>query len=254
MTRIERHRPPRDPSPADFNGTGEAERLRHELVANMAHTLHAPLNAIIGFADLLREEQAGPLEARQKEFIDHIASSGRALLTMVDDILDLARLQAGTIVLQPGPADMRDVVQASIRSLHGAAKAKGVKLESAVDPALREHVVVDAGRLRQALRSFLLTAIQFTPEGGRIAVRALVETETSLRLEVEDLGAGIERSILRDLFAARRPEVRRGEVELGLALTRALVEAQGGRVEICSSMGEGSIFSAVLPRRPAKMT
>jgi signal transduction histidine kinase len=289
MTRIDRHRPPRVPAPADFEAESpratapeepaprakrrdvenelqnrvlelearnerlqQAQRLRHELVANMAHELHAPINAVIGFAELLREEQAGPLEARQKEFIGNIASSGRSLLAMINDILDLARLQAGMIDFRPALVDMKDLLHAAVRPLLGAVKAKRLKIESTVDPALRENVVVDAGRLRRALRAFLSVAIKFTPEGGKIAVRALVETEASLRLEVEDLGAGVERSVLRDLFAARRPEARSGEVELCLALTRALVEAQGGRIEICSAMGEGSIFSAVLPRRPAR--
>ena len=276
MNRIERHCPPKaftaleeptssskrldmvdrlQPELLESNArnerTPQSQRLQPELIANLARELHSPLNAIIGFAQLLREEQAGPLEARQIEFIDNIESSGRTLFTLLNDILDLARIKAGMIDFRPALVDLDDVLRSAIRALHSIAGAKRLRIESTVDPALRENVAVDAGRLRQALRSFLLTTIKFTPEGGKIAVRALVETETSFRLEVEDLGAGIERTILRDLFEGRRPEARHGEVELGLALTRALIEAQGGRIEICSSMGEGSILVAVLPRRPA---
>jgi two-component system cell cycle sensor histidine kinase PleC len=221
----------------------------HEILVNMSHELRTPLNAIIGFADLLREEQAGPVDAQQKDFLDTVAASGRGLLAMINDVLDLARLQAGMIDLHPAPIDLEDVFQSAIRSLRGPAAAKQLKVESIVDPTLRESVTIDGVRLRQALRAFLANAIRFAAEGGTIAIRARAEKEAWLRLEVVD-GAGIDRMVLQHLSDGRRTESRHGEVDLGLALARGLIEAMGGRIESCSAMCEGSVLSGVLPCRP----
>jgi signal transduction histidine kinase len=221
----------------------------HELLVNMSHDLRTPLNAIIGFADLLREEQAGPVEAQQKDFLDTVAASGRGLLAMINDVLELARLQAGMIDLHPAPIDLEDVFRSAIRGLRGPAAARQLTVESIVDPALHESVMIDGVRLRQALRAFLTNAIRFAAEGGTIAIRARPEKEAWLRLEVEDR-AGIDRMVLQHLFDGRKTESRHAEVDLGLALTRGLIEAMGGRIDTCSAMGEGSVLSGVLPCRP----
>jgi signal transduction histidine kinase len=221
----------------------------HALIVNMSHELRTPLNAIIGFADLLREEQAGPVDAQQKDFLDTVAASGRGLLAMINDVLDLARLQAGMIDLHPAPIDLEDIFRSAIRGLRGPAAAKQLKVELIVDPTLRESVMIDGVRLRQALRAFLANAIRFAAEAGTITIRARAEKEACLRLEVVD-SAGIDQMVLQNLFDGRRTDSRHGEVDLGLALARGLIEAMGGRIDTCSAMCEGSVLSALLPCRP----
>jgi PAS domain S-box-containing protein len=233
----------------------EASRMKSEFLANMSHELRTPLNAIIGFAELLVDGKVPVASPQHHEFLDDILSSGRHLLQLINDILDLAKVEAGKLDLRPEPVRLSRLVGEVVALLRTQAAARRVKI-SAVEDASVEHAVLDPARFRQVLFNYLSNAIKFTGEGGAVAVRTLaVPNDTTLfRLEVQDTGIGIAREDVDRLFVDFEQldagaSKRHGGTGLGLALTRRLVEAQGGRVGVESSLGLGSTFFALLPRR-----
>ncbi len=230
----------------------EASRLKSEFLANMTHELRTPLNAIIGFTEVVYDGVAGPVSERQKEYLADVLGSARHLLQLIDDLLDLSRIEAGRLRFLPQPVDVREAAQEVLDSLVPVAEAKRIrcKLETAPVPG---EVILDPRRLQQVVYNYLSNALKFTPEDGCVTVRVGAEGEHHLRLEVEDTGIGIPSEDIGRLFtnfqqleAARTK--KHGGTGLGLALTRRLVEAQGGRVGVESTPGQGSRFFAVLPR------
>jgi PAS domain S-box-containing protein len=231
----------------------EASRLKSEFLANMSHELRTPLNGIIGFAELLHDGRAGPVAADQKEYLGDILSSGQHLLQLINDVLDLSKVEAGRLEFRPELVDLPRLVGEVLGVLRTAIASRAIRVESHIDPGLTD-VVLDASRFKQVLYNYLSNAIKFTPEGGRIVVRSLPEPGTSaFRLEVEDTGPGIAPQDIGRLFVefqqldAGAPKGH-GGTGLGLALTKRLVEAQGGAVGVTSTAGQGSVFYAVLPR------
>jgi signal transduction histidine kinase len=231
----------------------EANRLKSEFLASMSHELRTPLNAIIGFAELLHDRRIDPGSPQQHEFIGNILASGRHLLQLINDVLDLARVEAGKLELRPTPVVIGELVAEVVAILRNQAAARLMRVTTEVDPGLVD-LVLDAGRFKQVLYNYLSNAIKYGHEGGRIAVRVLAPDPDTLRLEVEDEGPGIAPADLGRLFVEfQQLESGLGRrspgTGLGLALTRRLVEAQGGTVGVKSNPGEGSVFHAVLPRR-----
>ncbi|MBV8035340.1 PAS domain S-box protein [Roseateles sp.] len=233
----------------------ESSRLKSLFLANMSHELRTPLNAVIGFSELLIMDRQPPDAARQREWLQHIASSGRHLLNMINDVLDLSKIEAGKLDFHPAPVDLPALVDDVLATVAVLAEQRGLHLESAIAPELHD-LVLDAARLKQVLLNYLSNAIKFTPGGGRIALRMLGEGPRLWRLEVEDSGIGIPPDRIGQLFVEFQQlddglAKQHQGTGLGLALTRRLVEAQGGRVGVYSQPGQGSCFYAVLPRRPA---
>jgi PAS domain S-box-containing protein len=231
----------------------QASRLKSEFLSNMSHELRTPLNAIIGFSELLCDGKVETSSAQQREFLGYILTSGRHLLQLVNDILDLSKVEAGKMEFRPEPVDVPRVIEEIVSLLRTIASRKRLRLETSVD-AVVERVVLDPGRLKQVLYNYLSNALKFTPEGGRIAVRVRSETSETFRLEVEDTGPGIEaRDVGRLFIEFQQLDATLGKKHpgtgLGLALTRRIVEAQGGSVGVDSVPGEGSRFHAILPRR-----
>jgi PAS domain S-box-containing protein len=233
----------------------EANRLKSEFLANMSHELRTPLNAIIGFAEIMQDGRVGPLADDHKEYIGDILVSARHLLQLINDVLDLSKIEAGRMEFRPEPIDLeklvgevRDVVRTLISRKH-------LQLETVIDAQLND-IVIDPAKLKQVLYNYLSNAIKFTAEGGRVVVRATAENPAFFRMEVEDNGVGIKADDLRNLFVEFQqldsPLTKRYQgTGLGLALTRRIVEAQSGRVGVDSEPGRGSLFYAVLPRHPA---
>jgi PAS domain S-box-containing protein len=230
----------------------QASRLKSEFLANMSHELRTPLNAIIGFAELLYDGKVGPVAPEQKEFLGDILGSSRHLLQLINDVLDLSKVEAGKMEFHPervDPATLLTEVRDILRSI---AAGKRIAVESQIEPGLGQ-VVVDPGKLKQVLYNYLSNALKFTPDEGRVTIRILSEDPDHFRLEVEDTGIGIEAPDLKRLFAEFQQldasaGKRYGGTGLGLALTKRLVEAQGGRVWARSVPGNGSTFYATLPR------
>jgi len=236
----------------------EATRMKSEFLANMSHELRTPLNAIIGFTELLHDERVGSVTADQKECLADVLTSSKHLLQLINDVLDLSKVEAGKMDFHPEPVDLGKVVGEVRDIVRAIAAKKRIVVTSELQPGLDE-VVIDAGKLKQVLYNFISNALKFTPADGRVVVRVAPEGASDFRIEVEDSGIGIRPEDVPRLFVefqqldASASKAHAG-TGLGLALTRRIVEAQGGRVGVRSRPGQGSLFFAVLPRVNSEST
>jgi len=232
----------------------EASRLKSEFLANMSHELRTPLNAVIGFAEMMHDGKAGPVSAMQVEFLDDILTSSRHLLQLINDVLDLSKVEAGKIDVRPERVDLSALILEVNGILRSMSAQKQIEVTMYVDPDVGT-VVVDPGKLKQVLYNFLSNALKFTPDTGRVHVRALASGATDFQVQVEDTGVGISADDMARLFVEFQQldssvAKKYPGTGLGLALTRRLVEAQGGRVSARSEVGRGSMFVVILPRAP----
>jgi signal transduction histidine kinase/DNA-binding response OmpR family regulator/HAMP domain-containing protein len=228
-----------------------ASAYKSQFLANMSHELRTPMNAIIGFSELLTDDDVPVAPAQQKEFVGYILESGRHLLRLINDVLDLSKVEAGKLEFRPEPFKVEPTVHELLAIMKTTAATRRVRVHAALDPAVSE-VVLDPARFKQVLYNFLSNALKFTAEGGKVEVRVMPEGPDRFRLEVEDNGAGIKPDDLERLFVEFQQvgaeAKKQGGTGLGLALTKRLVEAQGGTVGVRSTPGQGSVFHAILPR------
>jgi PAS domain S-box-containing protein len=228
----------------------EATRLKSQFLANMSHELRTPLNAIIGFAELLQSRAIPADSPKNEEFLGYIGASGRHLLQLINDVLDLSKVEAGKLEFFPEEVDLAALIKEVNDILHSTTQGNGIEVSVEVDPAL-PVLRLDPGRLKQVLFNYLSNAIKFTAEGGRVTVRARLEGAAHVRIEVEDTGIGIAAADLPRLFSEFQQldaglDKQHQGTGLGLALTRRLIEAQGGQVGVTSELGRGSVFFVVL--------
>jgi PAS domain S-box-containing protein len=235
-----------------------ANLAKSNFLANMSHELRTPLNAIIGFSELLEDRTFGELNERQQRYVTNVLSGGRHLLQLVNDILDLAKIEAGRLLLEPEPIDLGLLLQDMQRGLEPLAAAK----HQTMTVELGENVptlTADRGKVKQILYNLLSNAIKFTKDGGRIGMRASparsADGAGQVRVSVWDTGIGIAAEDLHRIFLefeqldstyARQQQ----GTGLGLGLTRRLVEAHGGHITAESVVGQGSTFTFVLPAMP----
>jgi signal transduction histidine kinase len=230
----------------------QANRLKSEFLANMSHELRTPLNAIIGFSSLLHAGRVGPLTDTQVEYLGDVLLSSRHLLQLINDVLDLAKVEAGKTELQLENVDLARVASEARDILRGLAAEKRIDLTIDVAPEL-PAVRADARLLKQILYNYLSNAIKFTPDRGKVQLRIRPASGASFVIEVEDSGIGIDADDLQRLFVEFQ-QLDSSSVKqypgsgLGLALTKRIVEAQGGTVGVVSVLGKGSTFRAELPR------
>lgn len=233
----------------------EALRLKDEFLANVSHELRTPLNAIIGRAESLGELLYGDLTERQARAIHGIEQSGRHLLALINDILDLSRCEAGQFELSCGPVDVATLVGFSLQLIADSAQARQIGIESEIDPVLT-HIVGDERRLRQILVILLANAVKFTPVGGSVELRVRGDAAGGrAEFTISDTGIGIAAADIGRLF---QPFVQLnsglareyGGVGLGLALVARLAKLHGGSVQVESEPGQGSRFTIVLPWLP----
>ena len=230
----------------------EANRLKSEFLANMSHELRTPLNAIIGFSELLVDGKVGPTTPKQKEFLNDVLVSSRHLLKLINDVLDLSKVEAGKMEFRPEPVDLAVLVNEVSDSLRALAATKHLEVTTAIDATV-QTVLVDRSKLKQVLYNYASNAIKFTGDGGTIAIRVKPESTDEFRVEVTDSGVGIRQEDLRHLFVEFQQldsttGKRYAGTGLGLALTKRILEAQGGRYGVDSVPGQGSTFFAVLPK------
>ncbi|MBN8610570.1 MAG: response regulator [Deltaproteobacteria bacterium] len=231
----------------------EASRMKSEFLANMSHELRTPLNSILGFSDLLAREEVGALSDEQRDFVSDIHASGKHLLRLINDVLDLSKVEAGKLELHPEATRMSTVLAEVTSVLMPISRERGIRIDQTV-ASDAEALHLDPGRLKQVLYNFLSNAIKFSPEGGTVAVEVRCEGPAAFRISVRDRGPGIAPADLERLFVefeqldSGRSKSHAG-TGLGLALTRRLVEAQGGSVGVESTLGQGSTFYAILPLR-----
>lgn len=249
--RVEQFRKAMAEAQEEARRSQEANRLKSEFLASMSHELRTPLNAIVGFSELLHDGIVGPVTARQKEYLRDVLASAEHLLSLINDVLDLAKVEAGKLDFRPREVDVGDVIQEVVSILRPLAVAKRIQVDVEIRAELPQ-VVVDPSKLKQVLYNYLSNAIKFTPEAGRVKVGACLDGAVQFRIEVKDNGVGVRAEDLGKLFSEFQqldPEVAKQYpgTGLGLALTKRIVEAQGGRVGVQSTPGTGSTFYAILP-------
>lgn len=230
-----------------------ASRLKDEFLASMSHELRTPLNAILGMSEVLQEQAYGPLNEKQIKAVGSIDESGRHLLALINDILDLSKIEAGKFQLEINPVSLEDVCQASLRFVKQIALKKRIRISSTFDAYGAERINADERRLKQILVNLLTNAVKFTPEGGAIGLEVHSNEElNAVQLTVWDTGIGIPPEQIDNLF---KPFIqldsslsRRYEgTGLGLALVHRMVEMHGGSIALESKMGQGSRFTVSLP-------
>ena len=229
----------------------ESNRLKSEFLANMSHELRTPLNSIIGFAELLHAGEVPADSPEHKEFLGDILNSGRHLLQLINDVLDLAKVEAGKLEFRAETVELGVLTAEVVAVVRSMAASKQIRVDIASDPTI-DRVTLDPARLKQVLYNYLSNAIKFTNEGGHVRVRVRREGTQMFRVEVEDDGIGIAESDLGRLFVEFQQldagaAKRHSGTGLGLALTKRIVEAQGGSVGVRSTPGRGSVFTVVLP-------
>ncbi|MBF0332634.1 MAG: hypothetical protein HQL40_03180 [Alphaproteobacteria bacterium] len=235
-------------------GAAEASsRAKSDFLANMSHELRTPLNAIIGFSDVIHSGVFGPIgNARYQEYVLNINQSGRHLLALINDILDLSKVEAGRVELHEEDLSIHDLVGACFRMVTEMVMQAGCLLVMEADeglPMLRG----DGRRLRQVLLNLLSNAVKFTPEGGRVSVRARIEADGGLAITVADTGTGIapdDIPLVMEEYGRGRSEVVRNRqgTGLGLPLSQRLVALHGGRLDLSSVLGQGTEVTFRLPK------
>ena len=229
----------------------ETNRLKSEFLANMSHELRTPLNAVIGFSELLVDEKPGQLNPRQKEYLGDILNSGRHLLQLINDVLDLSKVEAGKMELNPETFRIKTAIDEVCAIAGAIAQKKGIEVHTEVAAEL-DRVTLDQQKFKQVLYNLISNGIKFTNDGGRVDIAASVSDTNHFKLSVKDSGIGIKPEHLGRLFfefeqlesgASRRYE----GTGLGLALTQKIVERQDGVINVQSEVGKGSTFSVILP-------
>src|SRR6266851_1329654 len=228
-------------------------RHKSEFLANMSHELRTPLNAVIGFSEVLDDRMFGELNDKQAEYVRVILTSGRHLLSLINDILDLSKVEAGRMELDLGTFNLRIALENALTLIRERAMRHGLALDLTVDETLGD-VVADERKFKQVLLNLLSNAVKFTPEGGRIEVRA-VPTDGAVEISVSDTGIGIAPENQELIFEEFRQvggdyAHKREGTGLGLTLARRFVELHGGRIWVKSQPGHGSTFTFSIPGRP----
>jgi signal transduction histidine kinase len=226
-----------------------ASRHKSEFLANMSHELRTPLNAVIGFSDVLRDQMFGELNAKQMEYVDDIHTSGRHLLTLINDILDMSKIEAGRMDLQVSSFSLPEVLRNSVALLRERATRQGIALSLEVDPGI-DIIEADERLLKQVIFNLLSNALNFTERGGHVEVAARDQGD-QVAISVRDDGVGIapddQARIFLEFEQAGKSTVQEG-TGLGLALSRRFVELHGGRLTVDSAPGAGSTFTFTLPK------
>ena len=226
----------------------EANRAKSDFLASMSHELRTPLNAILGFSELLTEQLRQQLSERQQRYLGNIHDAGDHLLALVNDILDLSKVEAGRVELRPELISLATLFEPAAAAMQALADGRGVQL--VINASDGTPVWLDAGRVRQILLNLISNAVKFTPPGGLVEVHAALDGR-DLQLTVSDTGIGIPADRQDRIFGSfERPNEARSDAPgtgLGLALTKRLVELHGGTISFTSVVDQGTVFSVCLP-------
>jgi signal transduction histidine kinase len=220
-------------------------------LANMSHELRTPLNAILGFSQVLRERLFGELNEKQEGYVEDILSSGNHLLSLINDVLDLSKVEAGEVELDVAPFSLRESLERGVVMVRERAQNDGVQVSLAANPDV-DIVAGDERRIRQVIFNLLSNAVKFTPAGGAVDVCA-TQVNGEVRVSVADTGPGIaaeDRERIFEEFQQTEAGIEKREgTGLGLALSKRLVELHGGRIWVDGELGNGSTFVFTLPAR-----
>lgn len=235
-----------------FENLRQADKLKDEFLSVIGHELRTPLNAVLGFGSLLEDGIVGPLSDRQSEFVGKILNGADKMLTLIDDLLDYARMRAGKFDISLSETNFASLVDETVASFLPDAESRKIRVETAI--AVTESVCVDRRRIQQVLANLLSNAIKFTAEGGKILIRAYAE-DGKLITEVADNGIGIAPEDLPKIFTPFKQldmglTRKVGGVGLGLSISKALIEAHSGKMSVRSEIGKGSVFCFEIPQAP----
>jgi signal transduction histidine kinase len=226
-----------------------ASRHKSEFLANMSHELRTPLNAIIGFSEILAEKMFGDINEKQTEYLQDILESGRHLLSLINDILDLSKVEAGRMELELSAFDLPTAIDNALILVRERASRRGIGLGSTVDPRLG-MIGGDERKVKQVLLNLLSNALKFTPEGGRIDVGARLHDHVA-EVSVTDTGIGIapadQEAVFEEFRQVGAADKKAEGTGLGLALSRKFIELHGGKIWVKSQVGAGSTFTFTLP-------
>ena len=230
-----------------------ANRHKSEFLANMSHELRTPLNAIIGFSEVLQERLFGELNEKQAEYTSDILTSGQHLLSLINEILDLSKVEAGRMELELASFDLPLAIENARTFVRERAVKHGITLDVDIDDRLGDYVG-DERKIKQILLNLLSNAVKFTPEGGRISITAN-KTDNGAEISVSDTGIGIPPAEQPTIFEEFRQvggdyAHKKEGTGLGLTLAKKFVELHGGRIWVESEVGKGSTFTFTLPGRP----
>jgi GAF domain-containing protein len=228
-----------------------ASQHKSEFLANMSHELRTPLNAIIGFSEVLSERMFGELNEKQDEYLKDIHASGQHLLSLINDILDLSKIEAGKMDLELADFDLPMTIENALMLVRERAARRGIELHRTVDERLG-HIQADERKVRQVLLNLLSNAIKFTPEGGRIEVGAKA-VNGLIEVSVTDTGVGIapedQEAVFEEFRQVGTADKKVEGTGLGLALSRKFIELHGGKIWVKSHVGAGSTFTFTVPVR-----
>jgi signal transduction histidine kinase len=229
-----------------------ASRHKSEFLANMSHELRTPLNAIIGFTDVMLQEMFGALNAKQKEYLEDVRGSGTHLLTLINDILDLSKIEAGRVELELGEFSFAEAIENALTLVRERAARHGITLAADVSPDVG-HVTADERKVKQIVVNLLSNAVKFTPEGGWVGITARCHDD-HVEVAVRDTGIGIAPEDQDRVFeefqqVGKDPDRSREGTGLGLTLAKRFVELHGGRIWVQSEVGKGSTFTFTIPVR-----
>jgi signal transduction histidine kinase len=228
-----------------------ASQHKSEFLANMSHELRTPLNAIIGFSEVLSERMFGELNEKQEEYSKDIHASGQHLLSLINDILDLSKIEAGRMELELSDFHLPTALDSALTLVRERAGRRGIALQMNVDERLGQ-IQADERKVKQVLLNLLSNAIKFTPEGGRIEVAAVSKNGLA-EVSVSDTGVGIapedQEKVFEEFRQVGTAEKKAEGTGLGLTLCRKFVELHGGRIWVKSQVGVGSTFTFTIPVR-----
>jgi protein-histidine pros-kinase len=232
----------------------QANRMKSQFLANMSHELRTPLNGIIGFSELLVDGKAGSITEKQSAFLNDILNSGKHLLQLVNDLLDLSKIEAGRMELFLENFSIQTLIEEVVATISPLANGKGITLSETVSVD-QKLVSLDRHKIKQILLNLLSNAVKFTDDGGTVSIDAKTQDEAELRLQVIDSGIGIAAEDIDRLFVEFErldsgTKRRFQGTGLGLALTKKLVEMQNGKISVESILGRGTTFTVVLPLSP----
>jgi signal transduction histidine kinase len=227
-----------------------AGRLKSEFIANVSYELRTPLNAILGFAEILANQYFGPLSERQLDYSRGIIESSQRLMSLINDILDLATIEAGYLALETGRIEVRDMLEAVMTLTRERARSQDLSLTMSCAPGI-DAIEADERRLKQALFNLISNAMKFTPAGGSVRLEARLE-DGDLIFAVSDTGVGIpaaDQERVFDKFERGNPHSRDSGAGLGLSLVKSLIELHGGSITIDSEPDSGTTILCRLPAR-----